>query len=204
MNAMLPLPPLRSPTVLPALARVQGRACPTAPSPTPTVRRTSGSARVTTARPRRGPAAPAAVLPLELRQVVQRYPVTLYSAPDCTPCDSGRRLLQQRGVPYSERLIVSGDDAAGARAPVGGRTVPALTIGAQPLRGLSEADWTAYLDAAGYPRESRLPRGWQPPRGGAAGRACHRRVRRPRHRHRAGTAAPVRRRTADSPGTLRF
>jgi len=39
--------------------------------------------------------------------------------------------------------------------------VPSLTIGVQPVRGLSETDWTAYLDAAGYPRESRLPRGWQ-------------------------------------------
>jgi glutaredoxin len=79
------------------------------------------------------------------------------------PCDNGRRLLQQRGVPYAERVITSADDAAALERTVGGRSVPALTIGTQPLRGLSEADWTAYLDAAGYPRESRLPRGWQPP-----------------------------------------
>jgi hypothetical protein len=41
--------------------------------------------------------------------------------------------------------------------------VPSLTIGAQQLRGFSEADWVAYLDAAGYPRESKLPRNWQAP-----------------------------------------
>ena len=46
---------------------------------------------------------------------------------------------------------------------LGSRTVPALTIGAQALRGLSEGEWTAYLDAAGYPRQSQLPRGWQAP-----------------------------------------
>lgn len=99
--------------------------------------------------------------PTDLRQAAQRYPVVLYTSADCTPCDSGRRLLAQRGVPYSERRIVSEEDALALERLSGGRTVPALTIGAQPVRGLSETDWTAYLDAAGYPRESRLPRGWQ-------------------------------------------
>jgi hypothetical protein len=41
--------------------------------------------------------------------------------------------------------------------------VPALTIGIQQLRGYSAIDWGAYLDAAGYPRQSLLPRGWQIP-----------------------------------------
>ena len=100
--------------------------------------------------------------PVDLRQAVQRYPVVLYTSGDCTPCDNGRRLLVQRGVPYTERRIASEEDAQALERLAGGRTVPSLTIGAQPVRGLSETDWTAYLDAAGYPRESRLPRGWQP------------------------------------------
>lgn len=111
----------------------------------------------------RAPAGAEAALPAELRAPAQRNPVTLYTSNDCAPCDTGRRLLQSRGVPYTERRIVTEDDAAALDRLVGGRTVPALTIGAQPLRGLSEADWSAYLDAAGYPRENRLPRGWQPP-----------------------------------------
>ncbi len=102
-------------------------------------------------------------LPSELRAAVQRYPVTLYTSSECTPCDSGRKFLQQRGIPYSERRITTEDDAAALERLVGGRTVPAMTIGAQPLRGLSETDWASYLDVAGYPRESKLPRGWQPP-----------------------------------------
>ena len=101
-------------------------------------------------------------LPPDLRQAVQRYPVVLYTSTDCTPCDNGRRLLVQRGVPYTERRIASEEDALALERLSGGRTVPSLTIGVQPVRGLSETDWTAYLDAAGYPRESRLPRGWQP------------------------------------------
>ena len=99
--------------------------------------------------------------PVDLRQAAQRYPVVLYTSADCTPCDNGRRLLAQRGVPYTERRIISEEDALVLERLSGGRTVPSLTIGAQPVRGLSETDWTAYLDAAGYPRESRLPRGWQ-------------------------------------------
>jgi glutaredoxin len=102
-------------------------------------------------------------LPAELRQAVSRYPVTLYSAADCPPCDRGRTLLLQRGVPFTERRVANEDEAALLERVVGGRTVPALMIGAQPLRGVSEAEWTAYLDAAGYPRESRLPRNWPVP-----------------------------------------
>ncbi|HLL10273.1 MAG TPA: glutaredoxin family protein [Rubrivivax sp.] len=115
----------------------------------------------------RGAQTPAAAaepgLPIELRQVAQRYPVTLYASADCVPCDNGRKLLQQRGVPFSERRIASNEDALALERLAGGRTVPSLTIGAQQLRGYSEADWAAYLDAAGYPRESRLPRNWPTP-----------------------------------------
>ena len=99
-------------------------------------------------------------LPIELRQATARYPVTLYTTPDCPPCDNGRKLLQQRGVPYAERTVGSEEDVQALERLVGGRTVPALAIGAQPLRGFSEADWGSYLDAAGYPRESKLPRNW--------------------------------------------
>jgi glutaredoxin len=111
----------------------------------------------------RGEAAPEAGLPLDLRQVAQRHPVTLYTSSNCQPCDSGRRLLQQRGIPYSEKLVSTDEDAQALERLVGGLTVPAVTIGAQPLRGFSEQDWTAYLDAAGYPKDNKLPRGWPTP-----------------------------------------
>lgn len=124
--------------------------------------RAEANARVT-ALGRSGTPQPAEqALPAELRPVAQRYPVTLFTGNECVPCDNGRRLLQQRGIPYTERRVSNEDDAIALERAVGGRTVPALTIGAQPLRGLSETDWTAYLDAAGYPRVSKLPAGWQP------------------------------------------
>jgi glutaredoxin len=99
-------------------------------------------------------------LPFELRQVVQRHPVVLYTANDCPPCDSGRQLLVQRGVPHSERRLVTEPDMQAAERALGWRTVPSLTIGSQPLRGFTADEWSAFLDVAGYPRESKLPRSW--------------------------------------------
>jgi glutaredoxin len=104
------------------------------------------------------------VLPLELQRIVQRYPVTLYTSADCTPCDAGRQLLQQRGIPYTERSVgSSSDDGVALERATGARSLPALTIGAQALSGFAPTQWSSYLDAAGFPRESRLPRGWAAP-----------------------------------------
>lgn len=102
-------------------------------------------------------------LPIELRQVVARYPVTLYTSNDCQPCDAGRKLLQQRGIPYAEKRVTTEEDALALERAVGGRTVPALNVGPQPLRGYSESDWTVFLDTAGYPKESKLPKNWPIP-----------------------------------------
>lgn len=116
-----------------------------------------------------GRSAPAATdggdpgLPFELRQITVRYPVTLYTGASCTPCEAGRQLLRQRGVPYTERQIVTDEDSAALERLSGGRTIPSLSVGSQALRGFNPTDWSSYLDAAGYPRESRLPRSWQPP-----------------------------------------
>ena len=105
-------------------------------------------------------AAARAPLPLELRAVADRFPVTLYTSPECPPCDSGRSLLQQRGIPFTERVVSSDDDTAALQRITNGRTVPALTVGGQALRGFLDTDWQATLDLAGYPKESKLPRGW--------------------------------------------
>jgi glutaredoxin len=96
-------------------------------------------------------------LPFELRQVVGKYPVTLYTAPSCAPCDRGRSLLAGRGVPFTERTITSAEDIASLQRMNGDSSLPALTIGAQRLKGMSETEWTQYLDAAGYPKTSQLP-----------------------------------------------
>ncbi len=110
--------------------------------------------------------APSTPLPTELREASRRYPVTLYATPDCPPCDAGRKLLQDRGIPFTEKRVLSEEDAEAMQRLTGARTVPSLTIGSQALRGLAESDWQIYLDTAGYPKQGRLPRTWQaqPPR----------------------------------------
>lgn len=124
---------------------------------------TGGTAKVTEVRrgSLAGPEGGHGALPAELRQVAQRYPVVLYTANECVPCVSGRTLLTQRGVPFTERKLLTEDDVNAMERALGWRTVPSLMIGSQPLRGFSSDEWPAFLDAAGYPRESRLPRGWQ-------------------------------------------
>ena len=104
-----------------------------------------------------------ATLPYALRQVVQRYPVVLYTAPDCGPCDSGRALLAARGVPYSERTITTDEDGKALQRLSGERNIPLLTIGGQHIKGYASSEWQQYLDAAGYPKTSALPSGWRPP-----------------------------------------
>jgi glutaredoxin len=103
-------------------------------------------------------------LPAELRQPVARYPVILFvTASPCAPCDAARQLLRQRGIPYSEKVVVTPEDADALERVTGGREAPTLTLGAQAMRGLSSDIWNSYLDAAGYPRESRLPANYRYP-----------------------------------------
>ncbi|HZW75719.1 MAG TPA: glutaredoxin family protein, partial [Caldimonas sp.] len=97
-------------------------------------------------------------LPFELRQVASKYPVTLYTTTGvCDACAAGRQLLKQRGIPYTERQAVTSEDVDALERLSGGRDAPTLTIGSQVVRGLAHDTWNQYLDAAGYPRESKLP-----------------------------------------------
>jgi glutaredoxin len=118
-----------------------------------------GSKAVTVA-----PAAAEPELPFELRQAATKYPVTLYvTTGACEPCNSGRQLLKQRGVPFSEKMIVTAEDSEALERLSGAREAPTLSIGSQILRGYAAETWAAYLEAAGYPRESRLPSTYQYP-----------------------------------------
>jgi glutaredoxin len=96
-------------------------------------------------------------LPFELRQVATKYPVVLYTASQCAPCDTGRALLTGRGVPYSERTVTTNEDRASLQRLMGEASLPFLTVGGQRIKGFSDVEWTQYLDAAGYPKTSALP-----------------------------------------------
>lgn len=97
-------------------------------------------------------------LPWALRSAAARYPVTLYTSPECQPCDLAREHLAQRGVPYTEKSV---EDAAGMQAfhalgfekPL----FPSLSIGVERLVGFESTGWDRALDATGYPKSSMLP-----------------------------------------------
>lgn len=98
-----------------------------------------------------------AQLPFELRQVSNRYPVTLYTSSECAPCNSGRNMLNARGIPYAEKSIGTNEDAEALKRLSGQASLPFLTIGSQQIKGYSDSEWTQFLDAAGYPKQSALP-----------------------------------------------
>ncbi len=102
-------------------------------------------------------------LPFELRQVASKYPVTLYTGEACSPCASARALLMGRGVPFTEKTVLTLADAAALQRLSGENSLPFGSIGGQQLKGFSDAEWTQFLNAAGYPASSILPTNYRQP-----------------------------------------
>lgn len=97
-------------------------------------------------------------LPYELREVATRYPVNFYTKDNCAPCNSGRDFLRARGIPFTEFTVNTPEDMhAYKKISDGSNSFPFLRIGGQKITGFSSSDWGSYLDAAGYPSESKLP-----------------------------------------------
>ncbi|MBJ2156726.1 glutaredoxin family protein [Variovorax sp. IB41] len=115
------------------------------------------------AAPPQGASSPAntAGLPYELRQVAQRYPVTLYTSEDCAPCSAARTLLTTRGIPFDERTVKSNEEIEALQRLSSQSSLPLLTIGTQQLKGYGDTEWSQYLDAAGYPKSNSLPAGYR-------------------------------------------
>lgn len=105
----------------------------------------------------------ATALPFELRQVAAKYPVVLYTSAKCPPCDTGRTLLMSRGVPFNERTVSTQEDRDYLQRLTSDNSLPYLTIGSQRIKGMSDVEWTQYLDAAGYPQKSALPAAYKYP-----------------------------------------
>lgn len=131
------------------------------PPPATGAGRTQGQGQGPAAAPAASSGGGGAALPFELRQTAARYPVVLYTGKDCAPCNSGRNLLNARGIPYTEKTVTSQEDAEALRRLAGEASLPFLTIGSQRLRGFSDLEWTQYLTAAGYPAQSALPPGYR-------------------------------------------
>jgi len=120
-------------------------------------------AKVTTPKSVSGNSVLTPLLPFELRQVAAKYPVTLYVGNDCSPCGAAKSMLTSRGVPFTEKTVNSNDDVQALQRISGETSLPFLTIGGQQLKGFADAEWTQYLNAAGYPAASVLPASYRAP-----------------------------------------
>ncbi len=111
-------------------------------------------------RKKMGGGAEAAALPFAVRQAASRYPVTLYAGDCGEVCDQARKLLEGRGIPYTEKDGRLPAEQAELKKLAGAAEVPVLKVGGQVLKGFEATQWHLTLDAAGYPRE--LPAALRP------------------------------------------
>ena len=102
-------------------------------------------------------------LPYELAQAAKSNPVTLYTSQGCAPCDLGRKLLNDRGIPFSEKTISSAEDNVEFTKLAGTTQVPVLMIGRSKQPGFSPEQWNSALTAASYPTNNQMPKSHKNP-----------------------------------------
>ena len=100
-------------------------------------------------------------LPYELGQAKKNSPVTLYTSSKCIPCDDGRKLLRNRGIPFREKTISTNNDIARLKEVAGESQLPFMLIGRNKESGFEATSWNAALSAAGYPQNNQLPKTYQ-------------------------------------------
>ena len=102
-------------------------------------------------------AAPSAQEPFELQQAKAKYPITLYTTPGCDACTEARKLLNARGLPFSEVSVTEDAQLQELKRVTGGTSVPAMMVGASVQRGFEPGLYERTLDVAGYPKTGTLP-----------------------------------------------
>ena len=90
-----------------------------------------------------------------LQTARKNSPVKLYSSPDCgAACDDARKLLSQRGIPFSETSVSQVAQIEELKRVSGSGVVPAMLVGAAVQKGFEADSYHRALDAAGYPRSN--------------------------------------------------
>lgn len=101
--------------------------------------------------------------PFELSEAMKNSPVTLFTTRNCIPCDDGRKMLAERGVPFTEKTVNSNEDIAQFRQAGGDGQLPLLKVGRLQERGFEPGAWNSALTSAGYPESSKLPKTYRSP-----------------------------------------
>lgn len=105
----------------------------------------------------RAAAPKSAPVPYVVQLAARSYPVTLYTARECEPCGEARNLLNSRGVPFREVLVVDEAQQAELKKVAGALAVPSVTVGGNLQKGFEESAYHSLLDIAGYPRTGIVP-----------------------------------------------
>lgn len=100
-------------------------------------------------------------LPYELAEAVKNSPVKLYTTAKCPACDDGRKLLNARGIPFTEKTVSTNEDSEQLRKASGDSQLPFLTIGRNKQSGFETGIWNSALTSAGYPASSQLPKNYR-------------------------------------------
>jgi len=112
----------------------------------------AGAEDVTQVRADKAPT-PDDSLPYETQRASQNFPVTLYVASECGPgCQQARELLNKRGVPFTEKPLLTQEDIEAFRKTSGDGAVPKLTVGKTWINGFAAEQLNKELDIAGYPK----------------------------------------------------
>jgi glutaredoxin len=91
-------------------------------------------------------------LPYASQAAAKKYPVTLYTQPDCgSPCADTRAALVKRAVPFREVSVLSQKEIDEMKKVSGREDLPLLVVGSQFQIGFQEGLINSLLDTAGYP-----------------------------------------------------
>jgi glutaredoxin len=96
-------------------------------------------------------------------EVVEKYPVVLYTTRKCASCDLARAYLEKRKVPFTEKGV---DDDRALQQELMKRTgqlaVPTISIGDKVMNGYMESLLAGELDQAGYQKLGQDKSGEEP------------------------------------------
>jgi glutaredoxin len=88
-----------------------------------------------------------------LAKVAEKFPVVLYSVPDCGPCDLARLYLQKRKVPFTEQNLNTDPELQQTlKKKIGSLSAPTIMIGDKVMKGYVESLLEGELDGIGYPK----------------------------------------------------
>lgn len=113
-----------------------------------------------------GSAEPSDGVSFAIKKAAEAFPVILYTTADCiNECKNARDLLNGRGVPFTEKMLLKNEEVEELKQLVGDAFVPSIKVGNQRFRGFEAGAYNNLLDLANYPKSAPLG---SKPSGGAS------------------------------------